>query len=263
MKYCLFLFGAAFVMLTACSPKTTATVKTVPRPTASNVPLTAQTVLARCIAQTPKATWLSGEVGLDYVGKPMSIGASGTIVLRRDSVLWLAVRKLGFNVARAKVSRDSILLVNYIQKYYIAQPLKYLEEQYGLPADFDKIQQLLLGEPLLVTNPNELTLQRSASGDWLLKGKNAEWTAEYTIDSTRFTLLQMNITQTQKSRTIAATFDRYDDIATNQAFATLRTITVSSPQTGVSKLTLEVELPIEINVAKGTKLAIPEDYERQ
>ena len=103
--------------------------------------------------------WLSGDVDLDYKGQPMNIGASAKIVWHRDSVIWIRITKLGFiQVGRAKITRDSIFIVNQIQSQYLAESLKYLETKYGIPADFTTIQNILLGNPVSLTPSNELKL---------------------------------------------------------------------------------------------------------
>ena len=136
--------------LQACQSSKKATTTAVKTETAP--PLSISTILKNLEDNEIKADWLSGDVDADYEGKPMNLSASMTTRFRRDSVIWLNIKKLGFNIARAKVTPDSIFVINYIQSSYIAKDLKYIERKYNIPADFKVLQNILLGNIVFLTD---------------------------------------------------------------------------------------------------------------
>ena len=70
---------------------------------------------------------------------------SGQIRMRNDSLIWLSVTAtMGIEVVRAKVSNDSVWVLNRLEKTYLAEPLDTLSGQLGMPLSLPLIQTLLL-----------------------------------------------------------------------------------------------------------------------
>ena len=70
---------------------------------------------------------------------------SGQLRMRQDSLVWLSVTAtMGVEVMRAKVSSDSVWIVNRLEKTYLAEPLDTVSAQLGMPFSLPWIQTLLL-----------------------------------------------------------------------------------------------------------------------
>ena len=70
---------------------------------------------------------------------------SGQLRMRKDSLVWLSVTAtMGVEVMRAKVSSDSVWIVNRLEKTYLAEPLDTVSAQLGMPFSLPWIQTLLL-----------------------------------------------------------------------------------------------------------------------
>ena len=70
---------------------------------------------------------------------------SGQIRMRNDSLIWLSVTAtMGSELVRAKVSNDSVWVLNRLEKTYLAEPLDTLSSQLGMPLSLPLIQTLLL-----------------------------------------------------------------------------------------------------------------------
>ena len=94
------------------------------------------------------ADWLEGKVKVRYSDKYQNLRGSGTIKMRKDSVIWMNVKALGFEVGRVLITKDSIFALMRLQRQYIAESLDYVERSYNMPADLGLIQNLILGNPL-------------------------------------------------------------------------------------------------------------------
>ncbi len=100
------------------------------------------------------STWMNlsgkGELQLDMNGNNMSINAG--FRMKRDSALWLSISPgMGITAARVLITRDSVKLVNYIEKYYSLYSISYLQEMLGAPVTLRELQNLMLGLPLFDT----------------------------------------------------------------------------------------------------------------
>jgi Domain of unknown function (DUF4292) len=228
---------------------------------------TVSDVLAILEKNQIKPEWMSGSVGLDYEGKPMNISGSMSIRYRRDSLIWVSIKKFGFEGARAKITKDSVLLVNYIQSNYIAENLTYLEKKYGLPADFGTVQNILLGNPIFLTDKSKLKMERdAATNDLILRGADDKWQTTYRLDPTDFSIKSMFFEQPLAQRSLKIECENYQILrgyeGDTKKFAFLRRLLLDSPQSGKVKLEMEVNDNIEINVPKNIKFEIPSHYEK-
>ncbi|MBR5631666.1 MAG: DUF4292 domain-containing protein [Bacteroidales bacterium] len=90
--------------------------------------------------------WLTANMDIQAEGNGMNFDdLSGQMRMRKDSLVWLSVTaSMGIEVARAKVSTDSVWIVNRLEKTYLAEPLDTLSTQLGMPLSLSLIQTLLL-----------------------------------------------------------------------------------------------------------------------
>jgi hypothetical protein len=70
------------------------------------------------------------------------------IRISKDSLIWISARKLGFEIGRLMLSRDSVWLMDRISSRYFAGDYAFFRRLYGLEADYDMVEALLLGNPL-------------------------------------------------------------------------------------------------------------------
>lgn len=90
--------------------------------------------------------WMTANLDIEAQGNGMSFDdLSGQIRMRNDSLVWISVTAtMGIEVLRAKVSNDSVWIINRLEKTYFAEPLDTLSAQLGMPLNRPLIQTLLL-----------------------------------------------------------------------------------------------------------------------
>jgi Domain of unknown function (DUF4292) len=209
---------------------------------------------------------LSADADMDYEGKPMNISASSLVRFRKDSLIWMNVKKLGFNVVRAQITRDSVFVINYIQGNVMRRSFKYLEDKLQMPVNFDMVQKMLLGQPIFMTPKDKLKVaydKAAAGGQWILTGDDTRWHTEYRFSATDFTLQTMLLEQPESKRVFKMTCANYDGLKGDQKFAYTRTLNIESPQTGAVKVVIETAKPVEVDIPKPIKFEIPSHYPEQ
>ena len=90
--------------------------------------------------------WLTANLSIQAEGNGMAYNdLSGQIRMRKDSIVWLNVTAtMGVEVLRAKISNDSVWLLNRLEKTYLAEPLDSVSAQLGIPLTLPLVQILLL-----------------------------------------------------------------------------------------------------------------------
>ena len=90
--------------------------------------------------------WLTANMAIQAEGNGMAYNdLSGQLRMRKDSLVWLNVTAtMGVEVLRAKISNDSIWIINRMEKTYLAEPLDTVSAQLGMPLSLPLVQILLL-----------------------------------------------------------------------------------------------------------------------
>ena len=102
----------------------------------------------KTVAPTPPQAfeWMTANLDIQAEGNGMSFdNLSGQLRMRNDSIVWLSVTAtMGVEVLRAKVSNDSVWVLNRMEKTYLAEPLDSLGAKVGMPLSLPLVQTLLL-----------------------------------------------------------------------------------------------------------------------
>lgn len=102
----------------------------------------------KMVQPTPQQSfeWLTAKLDIQAEGNGWSFhDLSGQLRMRKDSLVWLSVTApMGVEVARVKVSTDSVWVINRLEKTSLAEPLENVTQHLGMPISLPWIETLLL-----------------------------------------------------------------------------------------------------------------------
>jgi hypothetical protein len=82
-------------------------------------------------------------------GKNYDVNAN--IRMLRDSTIWISVNAvLGIEALRALITRDSVKLIDKLNKTYTARSITYLQDVTSLPLDLPTLQDLIIGNAVFI-----------------------------------------------------------------------------------------------------------------
>ena len=117
--------------------------------------------------------WMTANLSIQAEGNGMTFDdLSGQLRMRKDSLIWLSVTAtMGVEALRAKVSNDSIWILNRLEKTYLAEPLDTVSAQLGIPLSLPLVQTLLLdnNEGLPPVENQTVQLKFFIMGEWSAK----------------------------------------------------------------------------------------------
>jgi len=202
---------------------------------------------------------LSAKARIYAEGEGQSINANANIIWIRDSVLWVNVKKLGIEAARALVTRDSVYLINRLDKTYSVKGLESLKRQYSLPDGFPLLQQAVLASAWFFP---DIQLKSDVRDDLhRLSGANEGHGVEYRLEEGSYALRAETFVQPRDARTVTLGFGGYKRLPGVGMFPYLRSIEAYSPETGALKLELELS-DVDIDAPGNYRFEIPEHYEK-
>lgn len=97
--------------------------------------------------ENPQAfEWLTSNLSIQAESNGQSFNdLKGQVRMRQDSLVWLSVTAtMGVEVLRAKVSNDSVWIINRMEKSYLAESLDTVSAQLGMPLSLQWLQIMLL-----------------------------------------------------------------------------------------------------------------------
>ena len=94
----------------------------------------------------------SAKVNVDYSGSDgKNYDVNANIRMYKDSAIWIAVNALlGIDAMRLFVTRDSVRLLDKLNKTYTARSVDYLREITTLPLNLYILQDLIIGNPVFL-----------------------------------------------------------------------------------------------------------------
>jgi len=218
----------------------------------------AKAVQLKLIQNQVRADWFNASARLSANGGGFSQSASANIKMKRDSLIWMSVKKLGFEVARAQITTDSVFLIDRFNRQFMANDLSFLSETYNLPANLQTLQAVILGNPVFFTT-NNLELRENEenyelSNTGVKKGR-------YLLTKTAFALQEMELSDTENDQNLKINFKDYRAIDTEHFFSYLRLLFLDSPDLGEMEVELNYQ-KVEIDKPASIRFEIPKSYTR-
>ncbi len=200
--------------------------------------------------------WMDARARIKYEDSDMQVGATAYIRVKKDSVIWVSVRKLGFEVARVLVQQDSVFVLDRLNNEYMKKPISAIKEYIELPANFQMIQALVYGHPVFFSaqRPSVVIEDRN----YKLSVNTTDLKSQYLIDED-FLLKSVDLLEIRTGQSFAVQFDDYQIEEGNQNFSYIRLFKMNSPASGQASLDVKFS-KVEFNVPKNISFEIPDKY---
>jgi hypothetical protein len=88
---------------------------------------------------------LKAKLSIEAVIDSSSNSFSMSLRMKKDSVIWMSLSKIGIEGARILITKDSVKFVNPLKKQYFSGDFTYLSKMLNTELDFEIIQSLLIG----------------------------------------------------------------------------------------------------------------------
>ncbi len=216
-------------------------------------------LLERLAAKELDAEWLNANARIAYKGGGMSVSGSANIRMKKDSLIWIRVKKLGFEVARAMITVDSVYILDRLNNEYAIYDLDYLEHSYNLPGDFQMVQNLFLGQPYFM-EPRAVNLSIEEQA-YQLTEASSNFQVDYTIAPDDLRLEALQFASKDGKDDLKAAFSEFGTLDNNQLFSYFRQLDMSSSSLGQTNITIKFS-QIELDQPKDTGFRIPSRYTR-
>ena len=205
----------------------------------------------------------SSKVDIDYRdGKDKSYDVNATIRMIKDSAIWVSINAvLGIEAMRIFVTKDSVFLLDKLNKTFTARSVDYLQEVTALPLNLATLQDLLAGNPVFLDS-NIVSYATSTDNSAISLVSIGKWFKNLlTINAADNVLLHSKLDDVDitRSRTADLSYSDYEN-KKGKLFSTKRRINV------VEKNKLDISLNFkqyDFNQEVSFPFSIPRNYKRR
>ena len=226
----LFLLGLIFI--SSC--------KTVKTSDGSNLRVRSANFLVKKLDQQRlEVEWMRAKVRLKFIDNGSTTRATADIRMRKDSVIWMVVRKFGIEGARVLITKDSVYLNNRIDRQYLVRDFSFIESEFNLPASFETLQDFVLGNVFFMTQEN-IKSDIHEDAYHLTAHDPTPFSNEYWIGAEDFNLEKMYFNDLRYQRDLTIEQSNYLPVEEVIGFPHRRIVEMNSQQLG----TVSVEMDL-------------------
>lgn len=176
----------------------------------ANLDLSTKQLLKANAKSTPDFKTLQSRLKIAYTKDGKEQVYSVNFRAKKDEVLWISAT---FSIVKALITPEKVSFYNKLDNTYFEGDYKYLSEILGIELDFNKVQNLLLGEAIfpLSASAYEVSITKEA---YIVKPKKQLELFDifFLLDPVHFKLKSQEITQRKESRNLQIDYLSYQEI---------------------------------------------------
>lgn len=192
----------------------------------------------------------------DSKGKNQDVTA--IVRIMKDSAIWISLTASFLNIEayRVLITKDSVILLNKLDKEVQYRSLDYLQEVTEIPFDYKTLQDLLVGNPVFIDS--NIVYYKKSDNQILFSMVGSYFKNLLTLSADNYNLTHSKLDDVDiaRSRTADLTYGEYEN-KTGFNFSTYREITVSEK----NKLDIRLNYKqYEFNKELSVYFNIPKNY---
>ena len=201
--------------------------------------------------------WFSAKGKMQFKSNVESGKGSINVRIRKDSVIWMNIKKLGMEVARVLIEPDSIHIIYRLDRSFERGKLSDYTRSYGLDLSFDKMQDFFVGNVIL---GDSTKIESNIEEDfWHLSGVQGKLQLDYWVNAFTGNVQEYHLID-NTGREVVMIFEDHKPYQDGNDFAYSREY--FAPIDSLNEAFAKVKISaVEFDVKKKISFQIPEHYE--
>lgn len=201
---------------------------------------------------------LQGRLSLNYQTTDRSQSITVTFRMKKDETIWMSGQLLGIPLAKVMITPNSVQFYEKITRTYFDGDFRLLSDLLGTPLDYEKIQNLLLGQTIYDLREERYKLTESARGYQLEPEQEALLKKMFLLDAGNFKALAQQLGQSRENRSVTVTYPEYQKIGKQLFPGQIQIIANEGAESTRIDMTFR---NVEFNVPVSFPFSIPSGYE--
>ena len=201
---------------------------------------------------------LQGKLSLDYQTEERSQSVTVSFRMKKDDTIWMSGQLLGIPLAKVLITPNSVQFYEKITKTYFDGDFSLLSDLLGVPLDYKKVQNLLLGQTIYDLRDERYKLTESARGYQLQPVQENFLKRMFLLDAGNYKAVAQQLGQEHENRSVTVTYPEYQKVQ-GQLFPSEIQINATE---GAENTRINMAFRnIDFNVPVSFPFSIPSGYE--
>jgi hypothetical protein len=202
--------------------------------------------------------WYACETSISLDTPDEDVSGKSYIRMRKDSIIWASVKKIGIEAVRTLITPETYVAVNRLDQTYQKGSTQDAFARMGISLDFMDMQQAIFGN-IIIPDSNAITVAKEGAY-YVVKATDQDLQLKYWINGYDLELDKVKMVD-YRGREINIDYDDYRTVESGEKVAFYRHYAVPYNGNGDSEIFMKVK-EIEINIPKKTRFSISSRYER-
>ena len=221
--------------------------------------LKAKKVISNHYNQAFNFNTLHARVKVNYKDEKQSVSPNVTLRMERDKTIWLSAKMLGITLAKVMITPSRVQYYEKINNTYFDGDFKMLSKWLGTDLDYNKVQQLLLGQSLFDLKKEHYEVAIVDHGYQLKPTEDLElFNRLFLIAPQNFKMKLQLLAQPVEKRGLSVLYETYQKVG-NQDFP--KEIVIKATQNQEQTLIKLDYRSVDFNPKVSFPFSIPKGYE--
>ncbi|MCF4100682.1 DUF4292 domain-containing protein [Gillisia sp. M10.2A] len=156
---------------------------------------------------------LNSRLRLKYQDEERTQSVTVSFRMKKDSAIWMSAQLLGIPLAKALITKDRVSYYEKIGKTYFDGDFSLVSKWLGTPLDYDKLQNLLIGQSIYDLRTDKYKLTESTQGYQLEPVNTMEAIKKlFLLDAGSYKALAQQLSQEKENRSVTVTYPKYQTV---------------------------------------------------
>lgn len=220
--------------------------------------LTSEKIIVNNYKNKKGFSTLNISAGARYKDENNSQSVTAEIKIKKDEKILVIVRVLGFSVAKALITPNEVKYYEKINNTYFEGNYQSLSQWLGTDLDFQKVQNLLIGEAIDDLNKSVFT-NTIINKMYKLNTIEGETEKSFLFEPNQFLLKNQQVVQAQKEREFEIDYSNFQEFSTTTMPTHLNINAIQKK--GKTNISVDYKT-VTFNEDVSFPYNVPEGYER-
>ncbi|WP_309640490.1 DUF4292 domain-containing protein [Flavobacterium sp.] len=221
--------------------------------------ITADTIIKKHYQNKKDFTTLYIKSSAHYEDPNQSQNVTAEIKIKKDEIILISIRFLGITMAKALITPNEVKYYEKINGNYFEGDYSLLSRWLGTDLDFNKVQNLLIGQALDDLHKGSFTTSIEDTLYKLEDNSDASTSKSYYFESGKFLIKKQQVTQSEKERTVQIVYPNFGNY--NQMALPTKIVIDAMQKKG--KVNIEIDYnSVTFDEELSFPYSVPEGYER-
>ena len=159
---------------------------------------------------------LTGVMSASYETEDESVNLRINFRVKKDSAIWMSAKIAGLiPVAKALITPDQVSFYQKINNEYFEGDYSLINDLFGIPVNFNQLQNLLLGQPVIDPFQQKARFSQDAASYFVSRPYDQQLSYQSAWFKNSLQLNKQQINQNTKNKQLLINYDRYKSIDGN------------------------------------------------